>query len=63
MEARPYILDFEGTCLDEEETLIWKSTRDFCEKNVAPIIEDAYERGEFPRALIPMFAEMGYLGA
>ena len=63
MEARPYILDFEGTCLDEEETLIWKSTRDFCEKNVAPVIEDAYERGEFPRALIPMFAEMGYLGA
>ena len=63
MEPRPYLLDFAETCLDEEEALIWKSSRDFCEQQVAPVIEEAYERGEFPRQLIPEFANMGFLGA
>ena len=63
MEPRPYLLDFAETCLDEEEALIWKSSRDFCDQQVAPVIEEAYERGEFPRELIPQFAEMGFLGA
>ena len=58
----PYILDL-NPLLTEEERLTWRSTADFMRERVEPIIVDHYERGEFPRHLIPEFARMGFLGA
>ena len=60
--STPYLLSIDPL-LDEDERLIWRSSREFCERRVAPIIEQHYERGTFPKELIPEFAEMGFLGA
>lgn len=61
-EATPYLLNLQDL-LEEEEQLVWRSTRDFCEGQVAPLIEEHYEKGSFPRELIPAFGELGLLGA
>ncbi len=60
-DARPYLLTIDHL-LSEDEQLTWKSAREFCEANIAPVIEKHYEAGTFPRELIPAFAEMGFLG-
>ena len=39
------------------------AARDFLDAEAAPDIADFWERGEFPKRLIPMFGEMGWLGA
>ena len=39
------------------------AARDFLDAEIAPDIADFWERGEFPERLIPMFGEMGWLGA
>ena len=46
----------------EEEIMVQNTARAFCEKEVSPIIEEFYERGEFPSHLIPKFAELGFFG-
>lgn len=61
-ETVPYLLTIDHL-LAEDERMIWDSARDFCQRRVAPIIEEHYERGTFPRELIPEFAQMGFLGA
>lgn len=48
--------------LSEEEKLIRDTTRKFVESEVLPIIEDYYEKGEFPRELIKKIADLGLLG-
>lgn len=62
MTGTPYLLSIDHL-LSEEERLVWKSARDFCERRIAPVIEKHYEHATFPRDLIPEFAEMGFLGA
>jgi len=62
MTGTPYLLSIDHL-LSEEERLVWKSARDFCERRVAPVIEKHYEHATFPRELIAEFAEMGFLGA
>lgn len=62
MSATPYLVTIDHL-LDEEERLTWTAAREFCERRVAPLLEEHYERGSFPRELIPEFAEMGFLGA
>ncbi|TPV96412.1 MAG: acyl-CoA dehydrogenase [Myxococcales bacterium FL481] len=62
MPATPYLVTIDHL-LDEEERLTWTAAREFCERRVAPLLEEHYERGTFPRELIPEFAEMGFLGA
>jgi len=49
--------------LTEEEIMARDMTRDFVSDAVMPIIGDAYEAGEFPRALIRQVGELGMLGA
>ena len=61
MEARPYVLSIDHL-LSEEERLTWSAAREFCQTKVAPLVEAAYEAGDFPRELITEFAEMGFLG-
>ncbi|MDB4977059.1 MAG: Glutaryl-CoA dehydrogenase [Myxococcaceae bacterium] len=58
----PYLIDI-APLLSEEERLTWQATADFATERVQPLIADHYERGAFPRELIPEFARMGLFGA
>ncbi len=58
-------VDFYGMdpLLTEEERMVRQAVRDFVDAELLPVIRDAWEKGEFPKALIPKIAEMGLLGA
>ncbi|MFO0633515.1 MAG: acyl-CoA dehydrogenase family protein [Nannocystaceae bacterium] len=60
--ATPYLITIDHLLTDDER-LSWRAAREFCERNVAPGLEQHYENGTFPRELIAQFAEMGFLGA
>ena len=49
--------------LGDEEKQVQATARRFLDSEAAPDIADYWERGEFPRRLIPMLGEMGYFGA
>jgi glutaryl-CoA dehydrogenase len=49
--------------LSEEERLVRQTVREFVDERLLPVVRDAWEKGEFPRALIPQIAELGLLGA
>jgi glutaryl-CoA dehydrogenase len=46
----------------ENELMIQKSTREFVDNEIIPIIEEHFENGTFPQYLIQKFAGMGFLG-
>lgn len=48
--------------LTEEHKLVRESARAWIKKEVSPIIEDAFEKGEFPRHLIKGLGEIGGFG-
>jgi len=48
--------------LTEEHKLVRDSARAWIKKEVSPIIEDAFEKGEFPKHLIPGLGEIGAFG-
>jgi glutaryl-CoA dehydrogenase len=48
--------------LTEEERMIRQTVRDFVDAELLPVIRDAWEKGEFPRKLIPQIAQLGLLG-
>lgn len=48
--------------LTPEECLIRDKVRDFAEQRVLPIINDYWERAEFPLELLPPLAELGIIG-
>lgn len=54
--------DFQSL-FSSEEKMVLETARDFVNKEVLPIIDDYYDRDEFPSHLIPMLGEMGFLGA
>jgi glutaryl-CoA dehydrogenase len=47
----------------EEEKLARQSVRSFVEDNVIPIVEEAYEKAEFPAHLVRPLGELGVFGA
>ncbi|MDF1564306.1 MAG: acyl-CoA dehydrogenase family protein [Deltaproteobacteria bacterium] len=47
----------------EEERMARESVATFVDREVLPIIADHYEKGTFPKHLIPMMGEMGLFGA
>lgn len=49
--------------LQEDEKMIRDSVRNWVDEAVMPIISEYYQKGEFPRHLIPMMGELGLLGA
>lgn len=49
--------------LNEEERLTRDTVRGFVDKEVLPIIEHAFRKGEFPKELIKPIANLGLLGA
>ncbi len=48
--------------LSEEQKIIRSSARDWLKKEVSPIIEDYYEKGEFPKQIVPGLGSIGAFG-
>lgn len=48
--------------LTDEQKLVREAARDWVNKEVKPIIEDQYERAEFPKHLLRGFGEIGAFG-
>jgi glutaryl-CoA dehydrogenase len=48
--------------LEPGEIEIRDRVRDFCDREVTPVINDYWERAEFPHELIPKIAELGIAG-
>jgi len=61
-QAMPYLIDLDPW-LTEEERLTWRACAEFMKARVEPVIVEHYEKGTFPKDLIPEFARMGFLGA
>lgn len=51
------------THFSEEEKMIRDTIRQFVTKEIMPTIASDYEKGVFPKRLIPLLAELGTLGA
>lgn len=49
--------------LSEEEIMVMNNTKDFVNKEVLPIIDEAYMDARFPSELVPKIGAMGFLGA
>ena len=52
-------LDWE---LSPEQSMIQGVVREFVEREALPLIPDSFEKGEFPRQLVPRLGELGILG-
>jgi alkylation response protein AidB-like acyl-CoA dehydrogenase len=48
--------------LSEEQKIFQKAIRDFAEKEIAPLVEEAEEEERFPLRLFPQMGRLGYLG-
>ena len=49
--------------LTSDEKLVRQSVREFVDREVMPHIADWFERGEFPKHIIPSLAQLGVFGA
>jgi len=47
----------------EDELLVRRTTRDFVDDQVIPIIEGCFREDRFPRELVPQMGELGFFGA
>src|ERR1017187_10469152 len=47
----------------EDELLVRKTSRDFVEDNLIPIIEECFRTERFPSELVPIMGELGFYGA
>ena len=58
-------LDFLGisSLLTDEEIMVQKTTKEFAQNEVAPIIEECFEKSEFPNEIIEKIGSLGLLGA
>lgn len=59
----PYDLYDVRSLLSEEECAVQDSVARFTDERVLPIIGECFDKGEFPKHLIPEMAELGLLGA
>src|SRR6476661_5982729 len=48
--------------LTAEERSYWRTTRDFVDDEVLPVINDYWERAEFPRPLVEKLGKLGIVG-
>ena len=53
----------EDGLFSDEELMIRNTVRSFVSKEVMPVLQEANRKEEFPKHLIPRFAEMGLLGS
>ena len=49
--------------LSEQELLVRRTTRQFVEDRVVPVIRDCFRDGRFPMDLVAEMGEMGFFGA
>ena len=49
--------------LDDDERMVQDTVARFTDEQILPVIREAFERHEFPSALIPQIAELGLLGS
>jgi glutaryl-CoA dehydrogenase len=49
--------------LSDEEKLVRQTVREFVDKEVLPSIEEWNREAQFPKHLVPLMAELGFLGA
>ena len=48
--------------LTADERAFWRTTRDFVDDEVLPVINDYWERAEFPRPLVEKLGKLGIVG-
>src|SRR5215469_9002722 len=56
------MLNYLDWDLSPEQRMIQGVVREFVEREALPVIPEAFERGQFPRELIPRLGELGVLG-
>jgi glutaryl-CoA dehydrogenase len=56
------VLNYLDWDLTPEQRMIQDVVREFVERDALPLIPDSFEKGEFPRQLIPRLGELGLLG-
>ena len=56
------MLNYLDWALSPEQAMIQGVVREFVEREALPLIPEAFERGEFPKQLIPRLGELGVLG-
>jgi len=56
------MLNYLDCELSPEQAMIQGVVREFVERDALPLIPECFERGEFPRQLIPRLGELGVLG-
>ena len=56
------MLNYFDWQLSSEQQMIQGVVREFVEREALPLIPDSFEKGEFPRQLIPRLGELGMLG-
>src|SRR5919199_1615577 len=56
------MLNYLDWPLAPEQQMIQGVAREFVEREALPLIPDCFERGEFPRELVPRLGELGVLG-
>src|SRR4051812_41239990 len=60
--SAPTDLYLSDELLSDEERALRDRLRDFCTREVTPVINDYWERAEFPFELVPKIAELGLAG-
>jgi glutaryl-CoA dehydrogenase len=56
------MLNYFDWQLSSEQQMIQDVVREFVEREALPLVPDCFDKGEFPRQLIPRLAELGVLG-
>src|SRR6267154_2155712 len=56
------MLNYFDWQLSPEQRMIQGVVREFVEREALPLIPDSFEKGEFPKQLIPRLGELGVLG-
>jgi glutaryl-CoA dehydrogenase len=56
------MLNYLDWQLSPEQQMIQDTVRQFVEREALPLIPESFEKGEFPRQLIPRLGELGVLG-
>ncbi len=55
-------LDLDSS-FSEDELLVRRTTREFVDDHLIPIIEDCFREGRFPRELVQPMGELGFFGS
>src|SRR4051812_50151123 len=61
--SSPTDLYLSDELLTDEERALRDRLHDFCEREVTPVINEYWERAQFPFELVPMIADLGLAGA